>query len=122
MLQVSSGARFGSAIINLGDINFDGNEDFAVGAPYDDNGVGTVFVFYGGRETSNVPAQVIRGKQLDIPNLKGFGNHLLGKKSDMDGNLTPGLVHSTFLRIILNIGSIGNCIYYMPWTLQNCKI
>jgi hypothetical protein len=37
--------RFGFAIANLGDLNSDGYEDIAVGAPYDGNGA--VYIYLG---------------------------------------------------------------------------
>ncbi|CAL8114654.1 unnamed protein product [Orchesella dallaii] len=92
----AKGARFGSAIASLGDINFDGNEDFVVAAPYHDGGVGTVFVYHGNLPLSSTPAQVIQGKSLNIPNLFGFGTSLLSGNLDIDGNLSPDLAISSF--------------------------
>ena len=45
---LASGSRFGSAIANLGDLQKDGLEDFAVSAPYDgaDHG-GAIYVYRG---------------------------------------------------------------------------
>ncbi|XP_016533497.1 integrin alpha-6-like [Poecilia formosa] len=40
-------SMFGLAVENLGDINQDGYHDFAVGAPYEDNGAGKVYIFHG---------------------------------------------------------------------------
>ncbi|KAL3832411.1 hypothetical protein ACJMK2_024058 [Sinanodonta woodiana] len=40
-------ARFGTAIANLGDINMDGYNDIAIGAPYEDEGVGVVYIYNG---------------------------------------------------------------------------
>ena len=39
--------RFGFAIANLGDLNKDGYEDIAIGAPYE--GKGTVYIFLGSK-------------------------------------------------------------------------
>ncbi|CAL8114702.1 unnamed protein product [Orchesella dallaii] len=94
--KISKRARLGAAIVNLGDMNFDNNEDFAVAAPYHDDGVGTVFIYYGGSPLSTKPAQIVSGKGLNVPNLRGFGTHLLGEKLDIDGNGTPDLAVSSF--------------------------
>lgn len=40
-------SRFGFALASLGDVNHDGFEDLAVGAPYDEEGRGTVFIHLG---------------------------------------------------------------------------
>ena len=44
-----SGARFGATLANLGDIDRDGFEDFAVGAPFEveGQGQGVVYVYRG---------------------------------------------------------------------------
>ncbi|XP_059094879.1 integrin alpha-PS1-like isoform X2 [Tigriopus californicus] len=57
--QVES--QFGLALTNLGDLNHDGFEDFAVGSPYEDDGKGAVYVFFGGQ----------RGLRAHGPPLKG---------------------------------------------------
>ena len=41
-----SGARFGAAMANAGDIDGDGKEDFAVAAPFEGDG-GAVYIFRG---------------------------------------------------------------------------
>ena len=43
--QSSEAGRFGAAIANLGDLNRDGKEDFAVGAPGEEAGAGVVYIF-----------------------------------------------------------------------------
>lgn len=40
-------SRFGFAIANLGDVNRDGYEDIAIGAPYDGDGV--VYIYLGSK-------------------------------------------------------------------------
>jgi integrin alpha 7 len=106
-------SQFGLALTNLGDLNHDGFEDFAVGAPYEsDSGgsLGAVYIFFGGQNglrslgpndefhSAAVAAdQVIRASALsqyisEVPNsLTTFGSSLSGGK-DMDGNGYPDLV------------------------------
>ena len=48
MLDLGKGwTRFGSSVVNAGDINKDGFEDIAVGAPGQDDGAGAVFIYFG---------------------------------------------------------------------------
>jgi hypothetical protein len=64
------GGEFGSAVAGLGDFNYDGFDDLAVGAPFDDgdgnaldDGTdrGRAFVFYGGYLFSDVPDHTVTG-------------------------------------------------------------
>lgn len=41
-------SRYGFAIANLGDLNKDGFEDIAIGAPYEGNG--TVYIYLGSKD------------------------------------------------------------------------
>ena len=43
--NIVENSRFGSAIVNLGDLQNDGFEDFAVGAPFEGNGA--VYIYRG---------------------------------------------------------------------------
>ena len=50
-------SRFGLALANLGDINKDGCDDLAIGAPYEDGGA--VYIYLGSRDgLSKDPSQV----------------------------------------------------------------
>uniref|UniRef100_A0A673CUA9 Integrin alpha-6-like n=1 Tax=Sphaeramia orbicularis TaxID=375764 RepID=A0A673CUA9_9TELE len=53
-------SMFGMAVESLGDVNQDGYQDFAVGAPYENNGVGSVYIYHGSDKglRSKKPAQV----------------------------------------------------------------
>lgn len=44
-----SGARFGATLASLGNLDGDGLEDFAVGAPHENNGAGAIYVYRGSR-------------------------------------------------------------------------
>lgn len=49
--------RFGFALTNLGDLNKDGFEDIAIGAPYE--GKGTVYIYLGSKNgIKKTPSQV----------------------------------------------------------------
>ncbi|XP_064648554.1 integrin alpha-PS1-like isoform X2 [Lineus longissimus] len=84
-------ARFGFSLANLGDLNRDGYDDLAVGAPYEGNG--TVYIFNGGKDGINteysqrIPASSIQGPS----DLKTFGYSLSGGQ-DMDHNGYPDLL------------------------------
>ncbi|XP_002040109.2 integrin alpha-PS5 [Drosophila sechellia] len=85
-LPLGSGARFGTSLSRLGDINQDGYNDLAVGAPFAGNGA--VFIFLGSEHgLGDEPSQ-----RLDAPSREPgpygdymFG-HALSRGSDIDGN------------------------------------
>ncbi|XP_049862798.1 integrin alpha-PS1 isoform X1 [Schistocerca gregaria] len=85
-------SRFGFAITNLGDINKDGFDDIAVGAPYDGNGA--VFVYLGSEKgIITEPAQVLRAESLpsNVLPMRTFGYSLSGGL-DLDQNGYPDLL------------------------------
>ncbi|XP_074386789.1 integrin alpha-5 [Zonotrichia albicollis] len=89
--------RFGSAIAALGDLDRDGYNDVAVGAPLGAEGRrGLVFIFRGGGAGLRPrPAQVLRGTGAPRGQPDFFGAALRGD-SDLDGNGYPDLLVGAF--------------------------
>ncbi|KAL8610113.1 hypothetical protein ACOMHN_024579 [Nucella lapillus] len=87
-----SKSRFGQALTNLGDINYDGYNDIAVGAPFGgEDGRGAVFVYHGSiKGIITQVSQIVEAKDVD-PGLSIFGSALSGSW-DQDGNLYPDLI------------------------------
>ncbi|KAM3961277.1 integrin subunit alpha inflated isoform 2-T2 [Aphomia sociella] len=89
--EVSKG-RFGLAVTSLGDINYDGFGDIAVGAPYaGKNGNGVVFIYQGSvTGIRDKYSQAITAEEVS-PTLSTFGFSLSGG-IDLDNNNYPDLV------------------------------
>ncbi|KAG8129344.1 hypothetical protein E2320_016277 [Naja naja] len=86
-LNGTSDSLFGITVGAIGDLNQDGFQDFAVGAPLD--GDGKVYIYHG----SNLgivtkPAQILTGESVGI---KMFGYSFSGGL-DIDGNFYPDLL------------------------------
>ncbi|XP_068920505.1 integrin alpha-3 isoform X2 [Petaurus breviceps papuanus] len=95
-----SDSTFGFSLASLGDINQDGFQDFAVGAPFE--GLGKVYIYHSSASgISSRPQQVIHGEKLGTPGLATFGYSLSGRL-DVDENSYPDLlVGSLSDRIVL---------------------
>ncbi|XP_030846528.1 integrin alpha-6 isoform X2 [Strongylocentrotus purpuratus] len=87
---------FGQVVTNIGDINLDGFEDIAIGAPYENNGEGAVYIYLGhGQDGIRQPAAQ-KITPSDLPNgINGypfpntsFGYSISGGV-DLDGNGFP---------------------------------
>lgn len=82
------GSRFGTSIANLGDINMDGFDDIAVGAPYED--AGAVYIYHGSRNlgSRSAYAQRISASAITARTaapVKGFGISI-SRGYDVDSN------------------------------------
>ncbi|XP_037563783.1 integrin alpha-9-like [Dermacentor silvarum] len=84
------GARFGTTIVNIGDLNLDGYPDVAIGAPYE-NGYGAVYIYNGGKYGLKTTfSQRIEAKlQRYLP--QGFGISI-SKALDIDNNKYPDIM------------------------------
>ncbi|KAH9513204.1 hypothetical protein Btru_034367, partial [Bulinus truncatus] len=76
-------AQFGFSLTKLGDINQDGFQDFAVGAPYEGNGA--VYIYHGSSSSIDRYVQRIEASSLTGFNLSSFGYSLSGG-FDLDAN------------------------------------
>ncbi|XP_033927543.1 integrin alpha-7 isoform X2 [Melopsittacus undulatus] len=86
-LNGTRGSMFGIALSAAGDLNHDGFEDLAVGAPFD--GAGKVYIYHGSSlGIVATPAQVLDGEAVGVTT---FGYSLSGGL-DVDGNLYPDLL------------------------------
>ncbi|KAG1954636.1 integrin alpha-3b isoform X2 [Pimephales promelas] len=90
VLKGKKGSGFGFAVAAVGDVNQDGFQDFAVGAPFQDSG--KVFIWMGSKTgISKDPSQVIEGKSVGPRGFQTFGYSLSGGM-DMDGNDYPDIL------------------------------
>lgn len=85
----ATAARFGTAMANVGDLNMDGIQDVAVGAPYE-NDVGAVYIYHGSSTLGERTAYAQRIDASSISSrigspLKGFGISI-SKGLDVDSN------------------------------------
>ncbi|XP_075974365.1 integrin alpha-PS3-like isoform X2 [Anticarsia gemmatalis] len=79
--SAKTGARFGTAIADLGDINGDGYRDIAIGAPYEDDGMGAVYIYSG--KANGLNDKYLQ--RIQPSDAKGFG-WSIAKGFDIDKN------------------------------------
>ncbi|CAI5762276.1 integrin alpha-4 [Podarcis lilfordi] len=89
-------ARFGDAIANLGDMDNDGFEDVAIGAPQENDLEGAIYI-YNGRKDGISPtfSQRIQGHQISN-SLRMFGQSISGR-IDVDNNGYSDVAVGAFL-------------------------
>uniref|UniRef100_A0A8C8SQQ7 Integrin subunit alpha 7 n=1 Tax=Pelusios castaneus TaxID=367368 RepID=A0A8C8SQQ7_9SAUR len=86
-LNGTAGSAFGTSISAIGDLNQDGFQDIAVGAPFD--GAGKVYIYHGSSlGIVAKPAQILDGEGVGV---RTFGYSISGGL-DVDGNLYPDLL------------------------------
>lgn len=86
--------RFGTTMVNAGDINQDGFTDVAIGAPYE-NERGVIYI-YEGTSAGIYPeySQRITAEEID-PTLSGFGISI-SRGKDIDSNNYPDLLIGSY--------------------------
>ncbi|XP_055379553.1 integrin alpha-PS3-like [Condylostylus longicornis] len=78
-------AKFGSSLASLGDINLDGYNDIAVGAPYIENG--KVFIYHGSAEGINSrPTQIIEAPLFEATSRPNYFGYAISGGVDIDRN------------------------------------
>lgn len=101
VLTGNKDSAFGMAVVAIGDVNQDGFQDFAVGAPYhSDNG--SVSIWMGSKMgISQDPSQVIFGRNFSGSGFQTFGYSISGGM-DVDRNSYPDIaVGSLDDRVVL---------------------
>ncbi|XP_076290000.1 integrin alpha-5 isoform X2 [Lasioglossum baleicum] len=92
--EISRG-RFGTVATCLGDIDYDGYADFAVGAPYVED-TGAIYIFNGNRKGIIKPySQKIIGKQFG-GNIRGFGISI-SEPRDINNDMYPDIAVGAYL-------------------------
>ncbi|KAM8836033.1 integrin alpha-3b isoform 2-T3 [Spinachia spinachia] len=90
VLKGPSASAFGFAVAPIGDVNQDGFQDFAVGAPFHETG--KVYIYLGSKKgISHESSQVVEGKSVGNGAFKTFGYSISGGM-DMDENGYPDIL------------------------------
>ncbi|XP_019378406.1 PREDICTED: integrin alpha-4, partial [Gavialis gangeticus] len=92
----SYAARFGESIANLGDIDNDGFEDVAIGAPLEDNQEGAIYIYNGRKDGITASfSQRIQGHR--ISNTLSMFGHSISSGIDADNNGYQDVAVGAFL-------------------------
>ncbi|XP_063337382.1 integrin alpha-M-like isoform X2 [Pelmatolapia mariae] len=94
--------RFGSSLAVLPDLNSDGFRDLAVGAPLENNGEGSIYIFNGegGGRISPTYSQRITGSEVQS-GLKCFGLSISQSSFDQSGDGLPDLAVGSKGKVVL---------------------
>uniref|UniRef100_A0AAZ1Y426 VWFA domain-containing protein n=1 Tax=Oreochromis aureus TaxID=47969 RepID=A0AAZ1Y426_OREAU len=94
--------RFGSSLAVLPDLNSDGFRDLAVGAPLENDGEGSIYIFHseGGGRISPTYSQRITGSEVES-GLKFFGLSISQSSFDQSGDGLPDLAVGSKGKVVL---------------------
>ncbi|XP_068162336.1 integrin alpha-M [Antennarius striatus] len=123
----SDKGRFGSSLAVLPDLNRDGFNDLAVGAPLENDGQGSIYVFHGeGRgKISLASSQRIAGNEVES-GLRFFGISISQSSIDLSGDGLPDLTVGSKGKIVFirskPIVMVEASVSFMPNQIstQNC--
>lgn len=88
------GGRFGSTLMCLGDIDYDGYGDIAVGAPYEEESGGAVYIYNGHMDgVSKTYSQRLIGSHYSS---RGFGISISDSR-DINGDNYPDIAVGAYL-------------------------
>uniref|UniRef100_A0AAY5EUW8 Integrin alpha-2 domain-containing protein n=1 Tax=Electrophorus electricus TaxID=8005 RepID=A0AAY5EUW8_ELEEL len=89
-------AHFGESVATIGDIDDDGYQDVAIGAPKEDDYGGAVYIYHGdAKGIVNKYSMRLSGRSIS-PTLQMFGQSVSGNV-DMDGNGYPDVTVGAFM-------------------------
>ncbi|XP_059511477.1 integrin alpha-E-like isoform X2 [Stegostoma tigrinum] len=110
-------ARFGVAIANIGDINMDGYNDIAIGAPLEEDHGGSIYIFNGYKDgIYKTYSQRISGKDVMLE-LVYFGQSISGASDvDTDGilDITVGARDNVVVLSARPVINIGVNVTFLP--------
>lgn len=90
------GGRFGSSLVCLGDIDYDGYGDIAVGAPYEKKSGGAIYIYNGNMEgVSKRYSQRLIGSDYS-PLMRGFGISI-SEPRDINDDKYPDIAVGAYL-------------------------
>ncbi|KAM4526349.1 integrin alpha-M-like [Fundulus diaphanus] len=100
--DVSDRGRFGSSLAVLPDINADTFNDLAVGAPLENDGQGSIYIFQGegGKKINPICSQRITASEIQ-PGLKLFGISISQSSYDQSGDGLPDLAVGSKGKVVL---------------------
>lgn len=124
----STGGRFGLAVAGLGDIDGDGYNDLAVGAPYErldetkQEGSGTVYIYQGSLDgLRDRASQIISGQEFK-PAIRTFGFAITAFDFDSNGynDVIVGAYNSSYVTYLPSrpIAKVGSILQFLSESIR----
>eukprot|EP00062_Callorhinchus_milii_P011610 gi/632957754/ref/XP_007894658.1/ PREDICTED: integrin alpha-E-like [Callorhinchus milii] len=115
-------ARFGFAIANIGDINKDGYNDIAIGAPLEEDGTGSIYIFNGNKDNGlETHSQRIPGKEVKT-GLQYFGQSIGGATDVDEDGLIDITVGSCGAVVVLSSRPVINVIVTVTFSPESIPL